>query len=141
MVLAAVLMLTLQTPAENGAGVFYSYVNDRRWESVVRAADLERSPRWPAAADSPPLAPRAAVRSARAVLEKIFTRGEEWDLSRVSLQEVRGVPSSWIYLVDFVERPPSPRPGTIGSFIGEQMTVVVLMNGTAITPTSRPAKK
>lgn len=134
-------MLTLQAPAGNGGGVFYSFVNDRRWESVVRAADLGKSPRWPASADSPPLAPRAAVRSARLVLDKVFTRGEEWDLGRVSLQEVRGVPNSWIYLVDFVQRPPSPRGGTLGSFIGDQMTVVVLMDGTAITPTSHPVKK
>ena len=67
MVLAAVLMLTLQTPADNDGGLFYSYVNDRRWESVVRAADLDKSPRWPPSADNPPLAPRAAIRSARAV--------------------------------------------------------------------------
>jgi hypothetical protein len=59
----------------------------------------------------------------------------------VSLQEVRGVPNSWIYLVDFGERPPSPRSGTIGSFIGAQMTVVVLMDGSAITPISHPAKR
>jgi hypothetical protein len=141
MVLAAtVLVLILQAPVDNDAGMsFKSYVNQRRWESVIRAADLEKSPRWVASADSPPLAPRAAVRAARHVLDAIFTAGEGWDFSRMSLQQMMGIPDRWVYLVDFGERPPPPKG--IGSFIGDTMTIVVLMDGTAIRPTGHPLEK
>lgn len=142
MVLAAVIVLLLQNPADNG-GVFYSYVNDTRWESIIPAADLATSPRWPPGADSPPLAPRAAVRSARLLLDTIFTAGEKWELNCVSLQQIHRVPDSWVYPIDFGERPPLPEggPGTLGSFMGEQMTVVVLMDGTALRPSGHPLKR
>jgi hypothetical protein len=114
-------------------------VNDKRWESVVRPSELERSPRWAASADSPPLAPRAAVRSARQLVDALFTAGEKWDLGRLSLQQIIGVRDSWIYLVEFGEHPTHVEG--MGSFIGETMTVVVLMDGTAIRPIGYPLKK
>jgi hypothetical protein len=139
MVLLAVLLLTLQT-SSNGGGVFSSYVNGLRWDFVVRAADLDKSPAWAESADSPPLAPRAAVRSARVLLNKLFNADADWEFSRVTLQIIAATGQRWVYLVDFDERPPLPpanaRGATLGSFIGERMTVVVLMDGTAIVPTS-----
>jgi hypothetical protein len=131
MVLAVMLTIALQS---SGNPVFSSYVNDSRWDAVVRAADVDKSPRWRNSDDSPPLAPRAAVRSARRLLGTLFTHGEQWDLSRVSLQVIAGTEDSWLYLVDFGERP--PLPSGIGSFVGETMTIVVLMDGSAVVPTS-----
>lgn len=139
MFLSMIVLLALQNPPEGGA-LFYSYVQGKQWEFVIQAADVDRSPRWEDWQDEPPLSPRAAVRSARAVLQKLVKNADDWELTRVAIQPLRGG-EAWIYVVDFTEPlPPLLDPtgmGVVGSWITSPVSMVVMMNGRAITPIVR----
>jgi hypothetical protein len=137
MILAMILALT--TGAAGGAPVFYSYAQGMRWEFVVREADLDGSPRWQPSAENPPLSPRAAIQSGRSLLRKFIERADDWELRSVALQPVPGRSDFWLYLVEFWE-PIRPK-ASVGSVHPSQVRVVVLMNGTAVTPTLRPVEK
>src|SRR6478735_3933837 len=98
MFLVLVLATLLQQPSPEGGGLFYSYVNGMRWTFNVRPDDVRRSPGWAESDDQPPLAPRTAARSARALLRTYMERADDWRLSRVSLQPIGGKPDAWIYV-------------------------------------------
>jgi hypothetical protein len=134
-VLGLILTLLLQ------GGVFTSVAEGQRWTFAVGGPALERSPRWREADDAPPLAARAAIRSARAMLGALVKAGGAWELGRVSLQPIAGGRDAWVYLVDFAS-PLRLRAGAgAGSALREQMTLVVLMDGTAVTPVRRAAPR
>jgi hypothetical protein len=134
MVVSLILSLMLQ------GGVFTSYAGGQRWDFNVRGQDVEKGPRWRETDDAPPLPPRTAVRSARGLLSRLFTDGPDWELGRVSLQQVAGTRDAWLYLVEF-SSPLKVRPGALaGSAVREHMTVVVMMDGTAITPVRRAGR-
>jgi hypothetical protein len=140
MLLAVLLALALQSPPEEAA-VFWSNVEGTRWESVVRWVDVFESPRWQASEDNPPLSPRAAVRSARSVLLNMVERAEDWALVRVSLQSIADRADLWIYVVEFSEARPdlsNQSGGVIRSALGSPLSMVVMMDGTAVTPVRRP---
>jgi hypothetical protein len=110
--------------------MFSSYIDGKRWDFVVTHQDIENSPRWLDTDDNPPLSPRAAIRSARLLLSQLMKDGNQWRLDSVQLRPI-DFPRSWIYVVDFQQPPPRPDGG-----ISTKMSVVVLMNGRAIVPTS-----
>ena len=121
-------------------GMFTSYAEGQRWDFAVRGQDVENALRWRETDDAPPLAPRAAVRSSRVMLSKLVKEGPDWELGRVSLQQIAGTTDVWVYLVEFTS-PVHLRAGAVvGSGLREQLTVVVMMNGTAVTPDRRPAQ-
>jgi hypothetical protein len=141
MLLAVMLILWLQAPPDGG-GVFYSYVDGMRWAFAVCAVDVDRSPRWDDSEDAPPLPPRAAVRSARELLRKYVERADDWELAKVSVQPIAGRSDVWVYLVDFNKPlpplPDHPGEGVAGSILRSAVSVVVMMDGTAITPQRQP---
>ena len=130
------LILTLMLQG----GVFTSYAEGERWDFAVRGRDVEKAPPWRDIDDAPPLPPRAAVRSARLMLSKLVKHGSSWELGKVSLQPIAGAAGVWVYLVEFTS-PVQVRAGAmVGSSLRQQLTVVVMMNGTAISPDRRPAQ-
>ena len=133
MISTLVLAVTfaMQNPVYAGAAATYSsYVNGQRWDFVVSHQDVENSPRWRDVDDTPPLSPRAAIRSARSLLSRLMKDGDQWSVGSVNLRPI-DFPSSWIWVVDFQQ--PSPRPN--GGLL-TTMSVVVLMNGRAVVPVS-----
>jgi hypothetical protein len=104
------------------------------WEFVVGGRYLERSPRWPAGTDSPPLAPRAAVRSARSLLHLMSCKdAETWEVVEVALRRLGGEGDVWVYLVRFQE-PLRVAKGSVGVTAARVLDVPVLLDGTALRP-------
>jgi hypothetical protein len=109
------------------------------WEFVVRARDVERSPRWLETQDAPPLAPRAAIRAARSILGRMSCKGlEEWELATVALRPVAGEPHVWVYLVTLIEPLRVPKGSIAGSMLRRAVDIPVLLDGTALTPAIGP---
>ncbi|PYR98303.1 MAG: hypothetical protein DMG16_21210 [Acidobacteria bacterium] len=129
--IALTLTLAMQEQVDVGAAAaFSSYVAGQRWDFVVSHEDVGNSARWLDTDDSPPLSPRAAIRSARVLLSQLMKDADQWRLDSVSLRPI-AFPEVWIYVVDFQPPPPSPLGGHVA-----KMSVVVLMNGRAIVPIS-----
>src|SRR5438105_4791456 len=99
MVLSLLLLLVTQGPRFASP----SCTPGQGWEYVLSGRDFDRSPRWRTTDDAPPLAPRAAVRSARAFIGGMKCgQPDEWELHRVSLQPIAGEPDVWVYIVEFL---------------------------------------
>lgn len=132
--LALLCLAMLQVNGEVPGPTYSSYVDGMRWDFVVRPQALESAPRWPQDSPAPPLAPREAIASARRMLETLLPDSENWRLGNVTLQPLHqdGV---WLYTIEFLR---DMRPTGLGSYIGSPMRIVVLMDGTAVTPTTRP---
>lgn len=110
----------------------------QQWVFVLSGRDVDKSPRWAATADAPPLAPRAAVRSARAFLERMKCgRPGEWELHQVSLRPIPGERNAWVYSVEFL-RLRVPNDAVIGSAFPDVVSVVVSLDGTVIAPAVKP---
>ena len=108
------------------------------WEFVLHGRDLDTRPRWRNSDDAPPLAPRAAVRSARALLARMkCEQPDAWELNRVSLQPIASEPDAWVYIVEF-QRLRVPKGAVIGSAFPSQLSVVVLLDGSAVAPLVKP---
>lgn len=135
--LAFMLTLGLQDPVNgpNGAaGAFYSYVDGMKYTFVVSRQDAADSPRWDDPEENPPLAPRAAIRSAKALMSSLRSDGSAWQVQAVHLNPIL-LPGVWIYLVEFHDAPPAaPGAGIVGG-PAKSMRIVVLMNGSAVIPT------
>ena len=58
---------------------------------------------------------------------------DEWELHRVSLQPIAGEPDVWVYIVEFL-RLRVPKDAVIGTAFPSQVSVVVLLDGTAVAP-------
>ena len=130
MMLSLILLLATQGPRFASS----SCAAGQAWEYVLRGHDFDRSPRWRTTDDAPPLAPRVAVRSARAFLGRMkCEQPDEWELHRVSLQPIAGEPDVWVYIVEFL-RLRVPKDAVIGSGSPSQVSVVVLLDGTPVAP-------
>jgi hypothetical protein len=134
MLIAVLMALALQNPAEPNRALFSSHVDGARWEFVVRDADLDACPVWQESADHPPLAPRAAARAAQALLRPLVEQADTWEQDEISLRPILGHPGAWVYLVRFLTPLPPAKPGTVGSSLRGQLSVVVLMDGRAVVP-------
>ena len=97
--IALVLTLAMQEQVNAGAAAtFSSYVDGQGWDFVVSHEDIGDSPRWLDTDDSPPLSPRAAIRSARVLLSQLMKDADRWRTESVTLRPI-DFPGSWIYLV------------------------------------------
>lgn len=110
-----------------------------RWYSIG-ASELDKSPRWKSSDESPPLPPRKAVEVSNNALAE-FERtgllpkrheGLEWKIKKVALTSV--TEDKWIYEVMYQE---SVKPGHGATGRRPSLTVVVLMDGTYVTPSSQ----
>ena len=126
------LALAMQSVGSGSPATFSSYTEGTRWDFVVSRDDLESSPHWPDTDDSPPIAPRTALRSARLMLARLVSNADQWHIRSVNLQQILSA-DTWIYIVEFYPPPRSPAGGVV-----TPMRVVVLMNGRAITPVRSP---
>jgi hypothetical protein len=122
------MFLVLAVAIQSAPATFSSYTEGTRWDFVVSRDDIERSPRWADSDDSPPLAPRPAMRSARLMLAGLVPNADQWRTGSVNLQQVLFA-DTWIYIVEFRQPSKSPAGGVV-----TPMRVVVLMNGRAIIP-------
>lgn len=108
------------------------------WEFVVRSRDTAQGPRWTAEADAPPLAPRAAIRAARSLLDRMSCRDAAgWEVASVALRPLGGGPDAWVYVVTLVEPVPAAKEPA-GSTLRRTVEVPVLLDGTALTPSVGP---
>jgi hypothetical protein len=131
MLTAILFAVTLQTAGSDVAAGFSSYIRGERWDFNVTREALQQTPSWPEAEPSPPLPPRRAIQVAAEQLEALVTNPERWRFSSVSLRPV-GEDGSWVYVVEFAEPPPRPDGG-----IHSSLRLVVLMNGSSVTPARR----
>jgi hypothetical protein len=111
--------------------VWSSYIGINRYDFAVSLAEIARTPVWRESDDHPPLAPRKALKLARACLAKLVTDAEHWLLHEVSLSSLSEHDGHWVYLVSFY--PPLP-PNGVWEGIVEPMTIPVLMSGVAVQP-------
>lgn len=132
MLLAILLITTLQSSGHDVISQWSSYVLGERWDFTVHRGDAEKSPRWSEFLDDPPLPPRQAIQSAQSLLKRLVENADAWPLRAVRLEPM-STSNSWAYIVDFGEPPPRPDGG-----LTSKLGIVVLMNGVAIEPTHHP---
>jgi hypothetical protein len=125
-------LLALQSPVSAGEQTkYWSWLDGQRFEFVVPPDTVRQFP-WVESADAPPLAPRAAIRSAERLLPQLVPGADEWTLREVQLQPVFGSGHGWVYLITFVKSPP---PNVMWDGPLPSLRLVVLMDGTAVVPT------
>lgn len=135
MVLPVMLVLVMQAPRFDSP----SCVEGQAWEYVIREHDFGKSPRWREADDTPPLTPRAALRSARAFLGRMeCSQPDAWELHQISLRPIAGERDVWVYIVELVQPLRVPKDAAIGTSFRREVPVVVLLDGTAVAPSVRP---
>jgi hypothetical protein len=106
--------------------------------SEASAAQILKTPTWPAKKQSPPLSPRKAEKLATKRLHSLLHELKdpaEWDRGNICLEDV-GVPDAkprgdhyWIYIISFRCCSGNSAPSEFGL-----LNIVVLMDGTAIQP-------
>lgn len=134
MLTAILFTLLLQTRFQSP-----SCIAGEGWEFVVRSRDLEKSPRWHETSDTPPLAPRGAIRAARSLLVRMSCKAaDEWEVAAVALRPIAGERDGWIYVVTFVEPLRTPKIAVLGSTLRRPVDIPVLLDGTALTPAVGP---
>lgn len=130
MLLAVLLAGLLQTRFQS-----QSCIAGEGWEFVVRGSEVAKSPRWSDTRDAPPLPPRAAIRAARALLERMSCKDAgDWELSAVALRPVAGEREVWVYVVTFMEPLGRLRGSAVGSVLRRTVDIPVLLDGGALLP-------
>src|SRR5258706_3061221 len=116
-----------------------SCIEGQGWSYVVRERDLGKTPRWRQQDDVPPLAPRAAVRSARESLRRMTCKDvDRWEVRQVALQPIASAADVWVYVIKFAEPLAMPTRAVAGSGFPRVVDVVVLLDGTAVAPSVGP---
>jgi hypothetical protein len=133
MLLTLVVAALLQASDPNGGSQFLSYFHGEQWNFVVSQEALNASPSWAADADEPPLAPRSAVRAATQQLQQLGLDAAEWHVMDITLRQTGRTADKWVYVIAFGERSLSPIGG-----LATTCRIVVLMDGTTVTPKREP---
>lgn len=139
MLAAMALVFALQgVPAESGQSTekLSSYVNGEVWEFLVTQERLEAAPLWEESAPTPPLSPRQALVASSKQLAGLVNDSPRWRLYSISLRPLMGSPNLWFYVVEYLPPFPSSLGGPTAS-----ARLVVLMDGSVITPTRRPEQQ
>jgi hypothetical protein len=110
-----------------------SYADGKQFRFKVLAAELQKTPAWPADAAHPPLDPRKAAEIARKQMDELVSDGTKWPLYEIRLATM-GDGLHWIYIVAF-ELPRNPEIATFGI---DNFRVIVLMDGRVIKPAIMP---
>ena len=104
----------------------------KKYEFRIAEQDLQKTPAWPPAQENPPLSARRAMDIASKKLATLLPNGKDWRLYAVTL---RPMENRWFYLVEFLE---PLRGDGAGQQLSTGFQVVVLMDGTAVTPKVTP---
>ena len=105
------------------------------WSFVVQQSSLDNSSLWQEQEDAPRLAPRAAIRSARALLARLSCKdANDWEVSQVGFRRVSPVLKSWLYVVSLQEPIRVPKGSVVGAVSPRFIEIPVLLDGTAVTP-------
>lgn len=109
------------------------------WSFVVQQTALDKGPPWQERDDAPPLAPRAAIRSARALLVRLSCKdADDWEVSQVALRRVRADLKAWMYVVTVQEPIRIPTSSPVGAVHPRIIEIPVLLDGTALIPSVGP---
>ena len=118
---------------------YYSRIDGKELTFGLTEIQANQLSAWKTSEGNPPVSVRQAIQSARKKLEELFPAKRVWTLEDVTLKPVvytldakDGV-ELWLYLITFARR--SDPPNSHSSNIDGKVTVIVLMDGTAITPT------
>jgi len=112
---------------------FSSYYFGNRYDFRLMHEQLLSTPAWHEDDPNPPLAPRAAKSAALSYLKTLFDDARAWRLEEIKLVPLR---ERWVYVVSFT--PPSPP--NVADYMTTPFSVVVMMDGTAITAVVSPWK-
>ena len=123
-------MIALRAFTAFGDVFFSSSYGDKIYRFTITDEELKNYPLWFPDQDTPPLAPRKAVSSAREVLKTLVRDADKWKLQEIGLVPIGSGESKWVYTVQF--HPPLPPEGIDGRI--PNLKLVVLMNGTAVKP-------
>jgi len=134
MIPALLLTLLLQAPADQAYFQTYIHLKGACWVLRVNASELSTTPAWRESDDAPSLPPRTAIDASRLVLRDLLKDGDEWELERISLRRIGLGPDRWVYEVSFLNPLPPLPPNTVGSLGRTGISLIVLMDGKAITP-------
>ncbi len=104
----------------------------KKYEFRVPGQDLQKTPAWAPSQENPPLSARRAIDIATRKLATLLPNGKDWRLYAVTL---RPLENRWFYLVEFLE--PLRNDGA-GQQLSAGFQIVVLMDGTAVTPKVTP---
>jgi hypothetical protein len=126
------LSLSLQLTESDVVGSFMSRTRGVEWDVKLTRAALDQSPAWSEADEWPPLSPKRAIELAWEQLGTLVGDREGWRFESVSLKQF-GPKRKWIYVVEINEPPPRADGG-----IHSSITLIVLLDGTTITPVRRP---
>lgn len=100
-----------------------------QWTFVVDGETAPTASSWLDQGDAPSLTPGAAVRSARAFLQKMACAAPDWEVDQIALRRIGGSPPTWLYIVTFIQALHAPPGSQAGSVLRHQVEVPVLLNG------------
>src|SRR5688572_18613302 len=120
LMLTLLLQVRLQSP---------SCIAGEGWSFMVQTPQQGKPVPWEETTDAPPLAPRAAIRSARSLLNRMACKDTDaWEVDQVALRPVPGERQIWFYVVRLVS-PLRPK-AAVGSVLRRSIEIPVLMDGT-----------
>ncbi len=121
------LFVVAVTGVAQGQATFNNYHANYRYDFEVGGEPLAQSPAWSEEQDCPPLSARAAIKAAKAQMQKLFNDGDKWTNRSF---EITRVGDRWVYLIKFDE----PVPPGVLEHLSSPFRIPVLMNGDTIEP-------
>lgn len=133
----AALALTMATfcatsLSQQGAE-FSSYYLGNRYDFRLTDKQLLSTPAWLEDEPNPPLSPRTAQSAALGYLRTLFDNATAWRLEEIKLVPLN---ERWVYVVSLM---PPPPPNT-GEYSATHFSIVVTMDGNAVTAVVSPWK-
>ena len=124
--------------SEDGFYPFDTFVSSafgKSYSVVVSKESLSAMPKWLNSADSPPVPPRAAIRSAGALADRLIGERSEYQryLEGITLKPIEG---GWVWVVRFDWISMRSASG-----IPDHLIVVIPMDGKPINPKVSPLAK
>ena len=139
--LLAIAILTLVTATAVARELFehysvYGRANGRSYAFTASKSALAKTPVWDRQSEHPPLSPRRAEEIARRQLREFVPNGNDWLLQGVTLSPV-GDDLHWVYTVTFMP----PLPENVAQTGGDEMQLLVLLDGSVVKPEVTPISR
>ena len=133
-----IVILTLVAAAADARELFehysvYGRANGRSYTFTAAKSALAKTPVWDPQSEHPPLPPRRAEQIARRQLRQFVPNGNDWLLQGVTLSPV-GDDLHWVYTVTFM----APLPEGVAQTGGDEMQLLVLLDGSVVKPEISP---